>query len=451
MDLKDKKVLVIGLARTGMATVLFLVRRGAITMVTDLISPLEQQRRLQDLPIPPAAVQIVPYAASSLQGVDLVVPSPAVPPHDPLLKNALNRGIEIISETELSFRYLRTPLIAITGTNGKTTTTTLVGEILRHCGYRPFVGGNIGRPLIEYVDGNQEADCVVAEVSSFQLQWVELFRPHVAICLNVTTDHLDYHGNFADYLACKLRLFARQTKEDLAIVNAAESWATSVGQIAPVRIAFFGGKQPRLPGISLQEAKLIYQDASGLREAYPQDMVKIPGKHNLENCMAAILAAREFNCPPEEIIKAVSQFRGIPHRIEFAGEKGGVSFYDDSKGTNVGAVARALETFDQPTILLMGGRDKDNDFNELTSSALQRVKLLLTFGEAGDKIAGVLGDRVRTERRARLGDAVCRAYELAVPGDVVLLSPGCASFDEFANYGERGRFFQDVVKNLQEK
>lgn len=446
--LEGKRTMVVGLGKTGLAAVRFLLDQKAQVVATDIMPREEIHKTLQSLPGKAPLLEVSEYGEKALAGVDLVIPSPGVPPDDIILHAALRAGIPIISELELAFKYLTIPLLAITGTNGKTTTVTLLGEILKQCGRSVFVGGNIGAPLIGYVAGPQQDDYVVAEVSSFQLQWTESFRPQVAALLNITDDHLDYHGSFAAYRQSKERIFENQLAGDLAIINAGEDWAAPLSARLVSRQQYFSARVSCTPGIFLQGNHLICEDSSGAREEYPLDMIMIPGKHNIENVMAAILAARECGCPPTGIIAAIRSFRGIAHRIEYAGKRGDVLFYDDSKGTNVGAVQRALETFDRPIILLMGGRDKDSDFSQLAPFIPGRVKRLITFGEAGGKIASALEGSVKTSRAQWLKDAVVLACEHSQPGDVILLSPGCASFDEFSNYAERGRFFKDVIKNI---
>ncbi len=446
--LAGKKTLVIGLGKTGLAAASFLLDQGAKVAATDIMAREQINKTLQPLKDKAALIALSDYNERALAGVDLVIPSPGVPPADDILVAAQKAGIPIMSELELAFKYLTRPLLAITGTNGKTTTVTLLGEILEKCGRSVFVGGNIGAPLIGYVAGPQDEDYVVAEVSSFQLQWIETFRPKVAALLNISGDHLDYHGSFAAYRQSKERIFENQKEGDLAIMNAGEDWAESLASRLVCRKMFFSTQIPGVTGIFLQGNRLIYEDNEGVREDYPRDMIVIPGQHNIENVMAAILAARECGCPREGIIAAVRSFHGIAHRIEYAGRKGNVLFYDDSKGTNVGAVQRALETFDRPIILLMGGRDKDSDFSKLAPFIPGRVKRLITFGEAGPKIAAALESSVKTSMARGLREAVVLACRHSAAGDVILLSPGCASFDEFSNYAERGRVFKDVIKNL---
>ena len=448
MELTGKNILIIGLGKTGIATARFLAGRSAGVMVTDEKPRQALENAFRELSGLQKKVEVREYDTDCLSRIDLVVPSPGVPPSNPILTEAVKRKIPIVSEMELAFRFLKIPLIAITGTNGKTTTTTLMGDILKGCGKKVFVGGNIGDPLIGYVGGVQADDYAVVEVSSFQLQWAERFHPVVAVLLNTTCDHVDYHGSFEAYRRTKERIFANQTERDLAILNADEPSSQALAKSLAARVKYFSSSRKSDEGMFFDHETLLIASSSGMREEYPVDMVRIPGRHNLENVMASILAARECGCKPADIMATVASFRGLPHRIEFAGKKNGVTFYDDSKGTNVDAVVRALETFSAPVVLLMGGRDKDGDFQALSPLVGKKVKELVLFGEAREKIHGVLGKMVSSTVSSTLGDAVRIAHAKASPGDIVLLSPGCASFDEFTDYKARGRFFKDAVREL---
>lgn len=448
MNLKGQRILVVGLGKTGIASVRFLVRQGARVIATDAKPQAELGDAVRELGSLSADLEFCAYSTDVLSRVDMIVPSPGVPPADVILTAAESREIPILSEIELAYRFLKPHLIAITGTNGKTTTTTLIGHILARAGKKVFVGGNIGNPLVGYLEGKQDDDYAVVEVSSFQLQWTQSFHPFVSILLNTTCDHVDYHGSFEAYRATKERIFKNQKDGDLAILNADEPRSFLLAENIAARVQFFSTKTEVKKGIFLKNRTLVHYTAEDSREEYPQDMIKIPGLHNVENVMAAIMAARYCECAHAGIISAVADFKGIPHRIEFTEEKNGVAFYDDSKGTNVGAVARALETFSRPIILLMGGRDKEGDFGTLSPLLKSKVKELVLFGEARNKIHYLIGSVVKTSKTTTLKEGVELAYGHARPGDVVLLSPGCASFDEFSNYKERGRFFKDVVKGL---
>jgi UDP-N-acetylmuramoylalanine--D-glutamate ligase len=448
MDLKGKKVAVIGVGKTGQATSRFLAGRGARIALTDEKPIAAWGETFSELKKLQADLTITPYGPEMLAGASLVVPSPGVYPSNPILLEALRREIPILSELELASRFLSTPLVAITGTNGKTTVTTLIGEILRAAGKKVFVGGNIGTPLIGYVDGPQEADWAVVEVSSFQLQWAGTFHPRIALLLNITSDHVDYHGSFAAYRRIKESIFLRQTASDLAILNADEIPTESLIGRLTSQIECFSSSGVVSSGMFLEKDTLVRVSKDGEPEEYPLGMIRLPGRHNIENVMASVIAARACGCTPPDIIRAVEGFHGIAHRIEYAGEKNGVLFYDDSKGTNVGAVIRALQSFSQPVVLLLGGRDKEGDFETLAPLIRERVRELILFGEAREKINALIGGVVKTHLAATMKEGVAMAGGLASPGDVVLLSPGCASFDEFTDYKARGRVFQELVRTL---
>lgn len=448
MDLAGKNILVIGLGKTGIASARFLLKQGAKVVVTDEKPLKELKDAIFEIGSLAADLEFCSYDPDILARIDLIIPSPGVPPSNMILAKSLNKGIPIISEIELAYRFLKPPMIAITGTNGKTTTTTLIGNILGEDGKKVFVGGNIGNPLIGYVDGKQEDDFAVVEVSSFQLQWIQSFHPLVSILLNATCDHIDYHGSFRAYRTAKEKIFAQQGTTDLAVLNADEPRSRDLSENILAKVQFFSTSTRVARGMFLNGKTLIHCTTNGKSEEYPLDMIKIPGSHNIENVMAAIMAVRYCGCTHESVCNAVRDFKGIAHRIEFTDEKNGVTFYDDSKGTNVGAVVRALETFSQPIILLLGGRDKEGDFDTLSTLVTAKVKELVLFGEARNRIDGLIGGIVKTSKAATLKEAIEIAYRNSSPGDIVLLSPGCASFDEFSNYRERGRFFKDVVKNL---
>ncbi|KUG22910.1 udp-n-acetylmuramoylalanine--d-glutamate ligase [hydrocarbon metagenome] len=447
MDFDGKKIIIIGMGKTGVAVAGFLGKRGAKVLVTDEKSSDQWSEGFKRI-AKAKWLEIGNYDKNLLKGASMVIPSPGVPPHNKLLVDALRKNIPVVSEIELAYRFIKTPVIAVTGTNGKTTVTTLLGEILKSSDKKTFVGGNIGNPLIEYIDGSQKAEFVVAEISSFQLQWIEKFRPFIAVLLNITSDHTDYHGSFEEYRRIKARIFSNQTKDNFAILNAADPVQKGMsGGIRSKVVRFSSGKAVQ-KGIFLKNNNMIFKMPGMKEEQYPLGMISIPGLHNVENVMAAIMAAHFCGCSKKKIVEAVTAFHGLPHRIEFAGEKKSVKFYDDSKGTNVGSVLRALETFDQPVILLLGGRDKEGDFETLKPVLSAKAKKVILFGEARNRIASLIGDNITAFKKTKLKEAVETAYKIAQPGDVILLSPGCASFDEFTNYKERGNFFKEVVKNL---
>jgi UDP-N-acetylmuramoylalanine--D-glutamate ligase len=444
MELRGKRALVLGLARTGGECARFLVRQGAEVLVSDLRSEAELKPEIESLGGLPVRYLLGGEHRSWLEGVGFVVTSPGVPAENPLLREAARRGCAVLSEIELAYRFLRAPLVAITGTNGKSTTTTLVSEMLHANGTKSFVGGNIGTPLIGFVDGDWEWG--VVEISSFQLEWIETFRPRVAVLLNVTEDHLDRYPDFAAYRRAKERIFENQSASDVAILNRDDPQVWAMRERIPARILSFGFSEVE-EGVYANGQQIFWRDGAG-EEVFSLARVKIQGVHNVENMMAAIAGAKCVGVPAPVIQKVLEEFPGLEHRLEFVREKNGVRYYNDSKGTNVGAVVKSLASFSAPVILLAGGVDKGGDYGVLEEGIRRRVKRLVLFGAAKEAIAGALGSLTETVMVDGLEAAVRDAHDQAQPGDVVLLSPACSSFDMFRNYAERGRFFKGLVMAL---
>ena len=444
MELRDKKVLVVGLARTGIECARFLLNQGAKVSVSDLRSETDLSQEIEALKGLPIDYLLEGEERHWLDDVDLVVPSPGVPAANPLLRESCSRGIEILSEVELAYRFFRFPIVAITGTNGKSTTTTLVGLMLKANGTRVFIGGNIGAPLIGFVGGDWEWG--VVEISSFQLEWIEEFRPRVAVLLNLTEDHLDRYPDFATYCRVKERIFENQTKKDVAILNREDSLVWGMRQGRPARIISFGFSEVD-EGVFAKSEEIVWREGSS-EERFPLGHVKIQGVHNVENMMAAIAAAKAIGIPAQIIQQTLEEFPGLEHRLEFVREKDGVHYYNDSKGTNVGAVVKSLASFSVPVILLAGGVDKGGDYRVLREGVGKRVKRLVLFGAAKEMIAKALGSLTETVIVDDMEAAVRDAHLHARPGDVVLLSPACSSFDMFRNYAERGRVFKSLVQAL---
>jgi UDP-N-acetylmuramoylalanine--D-glutamate ligase len=444
MQLRSKKVLVVGLARTGIACAHFLVNQGAKVSVSDLRSKTDLTQAIDALKGLPIHYLLGGEERRWLEGVGLVVPSPGVPAGNPLLQEACSRGIEILSEIELAYRFFRLPIVAITGTNGKSTTTTLVGGMLKANGTKVFIGGNIGAPLIGFVGGDWEWG--VVEISSFQLEWIEEFRPRVAVLLNLSEDHLDRYPDFAAYCRAKERILENQTATDVAVLNRDDPlvWASRQGSRA--RIVSFGFSEVD-EGVFARAREIVWRDGSS-EERFPLQKVKIQGVHNLENMMAAIAAVKTIGIPARIIQQTLEEFPGLEHRLEFVREKAGVLYYNDSKGTNVGAVVKSLASFSAPVILLAGGVDKGGDYGVLRDGVRKRVKRLVLFGVAKEMIAKALGPLTETVIVDNLEAAVRDAHQHARPGDVVLLSPACSSFDMFRNYAERGKVFKNLVQAL---
>ena len=439
-EYRGRTVLVIGYGRTGAAVTRYLLAAGARVRVTDQRAAAE----LGELPSDPhVELRCGRETVADLDGVTLVVPSPGVPVNAPLLREAVRRGIPVRAEIEVAARALAIPIIAVTGTNGKSTTTTLLGDMLRAGGERPFVGGNLGTPLVSAIGGRYSM--AVAEVSSFQLEWVECLRPRVAILLNVTEDHLDRYAGLDAYGATKLRLFARQTAEDVAILNGSDPWIRSHACDLRAATLWFGsGDHAALRA----DAAAIRMRLDGREELYPLARVRLAGAHNRENMMAAIAAARAVGVAPAAVQEALEAFRGLPHRLELVREREGVRWIDDSKGTNAGAVVMSLVGYERTVILLAGGIDKGGDYGVLVEPVRRGVKHAILFGASREMLARTLAGATDLELVDGLAEAVRRAAALAVPGDTVMLSPACASFDMFRDYADRGRQFQALVQRL---
>jgi UDP-N-acetylmuramoylalanine--D-glutamate ligase len=444
-DYRGIDVLVIGLGVTGRAVARFLLDAGARVRVRERRPACDFPEAVTTLGARAALTFDAAEAAEagSLDGIGLVVPSPGVPTEAPLLREAVRRGIPVVSEIELAARHLTMPLLAVTGTNGKSTTTVLLGEMLRAAGERPFVGGNLGTPLVGAVGG--EYSVAVAEVSSFQLEWVTSFRPCVGVFLNLTEDHLERHPDLETYGRLKLRLFARQTAGDVAVLNAADPWIRAHADLVPGMRVWFGGP---LEGAASADETAIHARVAGMPEVYPLAAVSLRGAHNRENMMAAILAARAFGVPPAAVQAALERFRGLEHRLEPVRERAGVRWINDSKGTNPGAVIRSLESFDRDVILLAGGIEKGGDYGVLVEPVRRVVKRAIVFGRAREMLARTLAGATEIEHAESLAAAVARAAAVATPGDTVLLSPACASFDMFRDYADRGRQFKALVEAL---
>ena len=444
MQLRGKSVLIIGLKRTGASVARFVASQGGRVRVVDRQEAKMLAKELESLAAIPLELRLGRDDMDAVAGIDLVVPSPGVPADAPLLREARNRGIPIWSEIELAFRFLACPLLAVTGTNGKSTTTSLLGEMVKVGGRKVFVGGNLGTPLIDALA--LRPDVAVAEISSFQLEWVERFRPRVGVFLNLTEDHLERHANFSTYGRIKRELLAHQEPMDWAVVNRDDPEVWSLAQGLPGKIFSFGW-EPVAEGAWIKNNALhIRREAQEV--VLPLDQLRLFGRHNLENVMAAASAALLWGVTSSAISSVLTTFAGLPHRLEFVAEKKGVRYFDDSKGTNVGAVVQSLASFPGPLILLAGGVDKKGDYRPLRPLVREKVKLLIVFGQAREMIRGVLGDETQTLVVDTLATAVQAASATAAPGDTILLSPACASFDQFENYAHRGKTFQACVEEL---
>jgi len=442
LELSGRRVLVVGLGKSGIAAARLCAERGAIVTATD--------RRTLDA-LPPGAgdlcalgvtLEVGGHVEASFESTDLVVLSPGVPAIPPVVA-AERRGVPILGELELAASFCQGSIVAITGTNGKSTVTTLIGEAMARTGRPTFVGGNLGTPLTEVV-GTAAAEpggVLVVEVSSFQLERATRFRPHVALLLNVTEDHLDRYPSFAAYAAAKARVFAAQTREDHAVVPAGDVVCESLARAGRARVWTYGGQGAKASVVCEDDA--IVDRETGAR--FPLSLLRIQGAHNVTNAMSAILAARLAGAPASAIAEAIGSFTGLPHRMQLVVEKDSVRYYDDSKATNVGAAVKALEGVSGKAVLIAGGRDKGGDYGPLRDEVARKARAVVLLGEAADLMDRALAGAAPIERATDMRDAVRRARRLAAAGDVVLLAPACSSYDMFRDYNERGDVFRSVV------
>src|SRR6266403_5698159 len=448
IDLKGKRVLVIGLARTGIAAALFCADHGAIVTATDSRSAGELEESIAKLRAAGVRLELGGHSDSILEGQQLVIPSPGVPGDVTLLVKARALKIPVWSEIELAFRFLSGQLIGITGSNGKTTTTSLIEYILRNAGFSTVLAGNIGTPLIAEVGATTDRTIAVAELSSFQLELIDTFRPNIAVFLNLTPDHLDRHKTLTAYGAAKARIFENQSSEDFAILNADDAECTKYAPSLS-QVYWFSRKTNVEQGAFVRDGKIIFRQAGKDDEILDCREIPLPGAHNLENVLAATIATRLAGARPAQIAEAIRSFAGVEHRIEFVAEIHGVRYYNDSKATNVDATRKALEAFPGRIVVILGGKDKDSDYTQLRSALREKAILALLIGSAADKIVKQIEGSVAVSRSGTLENAVTFAAQAAHGGDIVLLAPACASFDQFQNYEHRGRIFKELVHQLQ--
>jgi UDP-N-acetylmuramoylalanine--D-glutamate ligase len=445
MELSNQRVMVVGLGVSGAAAARFLATRGANLVMTDRRVDVERGK------LPAGAFKLGAEEASWLDGIDLVVTSPGVARDSVLLRAAAERRIPVIGEIELASRFLDAPIAAVTGTNGKSTVVVLLGEILKASGRRTFVGGNLGTPLTDAVEGKW--DVAVVEVSSFQLESIEKFRPKAGVHLNLSDDHFDRYKDLADYGSAKARLFENQDASDYAILNRDDPNVWRLAQSVRARVIGFGHARGE-PGAWIwfdEQSNALVFDFNfdkALRGRISLKGFRLRGRHNISNAMAASAAALALGVTAGEIERALAAFHGLPHRIEVVHEHGGVTYIDDSKGTNVGAVVEAIDALAAPIILIAGGLDKGGDYAPLRRPLEEKVKLAIFNGAARDQMAAALEGATKIESVATLAEAVEYAARAARPGDTVLLSPACSSFDQFKDYAERGNVYKELVRAL---
>jgi UDP-N-acetylmuramoylalanine--D-glutamate ligase len=447
MELNGKRVLVVGLGKSGVASALFMKAHGARVTVSDTKSGDELRNEIPVLLDNGITVETGGHGDRTFRGQDLIVVSPGVPVDAPPLVQARSLGETVIGEVELAAQFLPGPIVAITGSNGKTTTTTLTGEILTAAGFPALVGGNIGTPAISLAERAKPGTLIVLEISSFQLETIQSFRPKVAVVLNVTPDHLDRHRTFEIYAEAKARIFENQQPEDCAVLNADDPTCVAMAKKTRSQVFWFSRQREVERGAWVRAGNIVFRDASGQREILQVSEIPLKGAHNLENVLAAVSAGVLMGCAPEKIRGAVHDFKAVEHRLEFVTSIRGVDYYNDSKATNVDATIKALESFPANIHLILGGKDKGSDYTVLNDLLRKRVKRVYTIGAAAAKIESqIQGPEV--VQAETLENAVRKASTVAEPGDVVLLAPACASFDQFKSYEHRGRVFKDLVRGL---
>ncbi|MGD9081403.1 MAG: UDP-N-acetylmuramoyl-L-alanine--D-glutamate ligase [Desulfobacterales bacterium] len=466
MKLANNKVVVVGLGRTGLATARFLHQKGARVLGADTADESQLGDSVRMLREMGVKLELGPHRTTSFQDADLIVVSPGVSHTIGPIERARARGIPLMGEVELASRFIKEPIVAVTGTNGKTTTTELLGQMLKNSGISVFVGGNIGKPLIDYAGSNQKKQIVVAEISSFQLDTIASFRAKVSVLLNITADHLDRYPNFEAYADSKMRVFNNQQADDVAVLNGSDPMIRAKTKAIKSQQLFFPSPKADEQGavlngkriiLNLKKLEKIHPEIRNLKSAIRNrgylDIAKfrLRGRHNFENACAASLAALVCGATPEGIQKTLDHFKGLAHRLELVATVNGVDYYNDSKATNVDGVLRALDSFSKPVVLLMGGRDKGSNFSVLQDHIRAHAKELIVMGEAAEAIRAALGQLLPTKVAASMQEAVTTAFQDAASEDVVLFSPGCASFDWYGNYAERGDDFRRAVEKLKEK
>ena len=448
MDVTNKRVLVVGLGKSGVASALFLKAHGASVTVSDTKPPDELKDEIPVLLDQGIAVETGGHGERTFRGQDLIVVSPGVPVDSPPLIQARALGENVIGEIELAAEFFPGEIVAITGSNGKTTTTTLAGEILTAGGLSTMVGGNIGTPAISLVERASTGTIAVLEVSSFQLETIQTFRPRIAVVLNVTPDHLDRHRTFTAYTDAKARIFENQRADDFAVLNADDPTCVEMATRTRAQVFWFSRKKEVKQGAYVREGQILFRDSKGQREIMLLSEIPLKGAHNVENVLAAVCVGALSAVDPGRIRKAVANFKAVEHRLEYVATIRSVEYYNDSKATNVDATIKALESFPANIHLILGGKDKGSDYSVLNDLLRRRVKRVYTIGAAAGKIESQIKGAAEIFHAETLENAIKRASESAQTGDIVLLAPACASFDQFRSYEHRGKVFKEVVMAL---
>ena len=447
-DFAGKKVVVLGAARSGLSCAAFLAGKGARVLVSDAKKDPDKRKELSFLAKKGVTVQTGGHPLSLLDKCDYLVISPGVSSDLPVIRLARKKNIPVLSEIEIAYLFISSPIIAITGTNGKTTTTSLIGEIFKQAGVKTLVCGNIGLPMTQIAPQAGANAVVVAEISSFQLENIVTFAPRVAVMLNITPDHLDRYPDFLSYKKAKIKIYQNQTPADFAVINYDDPLSRASAKNCPARVVYFSRRRVMSKGVFAQGGRIYSRLDGEKKEILRVRELGIPGPHNLENALAAIACAQIFGVGLKSLRPTLKSFHGVEHRLELVRVAGGVKYINDYKATNVDSVVKALESFSEKIVLIAGGRDKGSPYKPLAKLVKDKVKALILIGEATGKITKELGPFTEIYRARSLPEAVKLASGLAGRGEIVLLSPACASFDMFDNYEQRGRVFKSAVNKL---
>lgn len=448
MEIKGKKISIVGAARSGVGAAKLAKRLGGIPFVSDFSPEEKIKDSLNQLQEENINFELGGHSDRVYESALMIV-SPGVPNDSQILQNARNKGIKMISEVEFAYHYCKGKIIAITGTNGKTTTTSLCGHVFNTCGYKTHVAGNIGLAFSEIVLDVKESDFVSLEVSSFQLDLIENFKPAAALILNITPDHLNrYDNSIEKYAESKQRIYKNQDKNDYLIVNRDSKPVMKYLAEHNSKSIYFSLNELQNDGCSYSDNEVIFRLNGKENFRCSRNEIKIRGEHNLSNAMSVICAAKVFNLDNSGIIKGLQTFESVEHRLELVRQIDGVKFINDSKATNVDSVWYALKSFDEPILLILGGQDKGNDYEQIKELVLQKVKKIYAIGSSAEKIFNFFHHDIKVEIEKSLDEAVKSSSREAIKGDVVLLSPACASFDMFNNYEHRGKIFKETVNNL---
>ncbi len=444
-DVRGKRVIVVGGGRSGLSAAELLSSRGAHVTLADTSSAMEGADRLRQ-----AGIQVVlgPHAPQAFTSADLLVLSPGVPPRQAAIDAARDAGVPVIGEVEMASRWLSGRVIAITGTKGKSTTTTLTARMLQEAGLHATAGGNLGTALSAQVAASTPDTLHVVEVSSFQLESTDTFHPWISVLVNLSPDHLDRHASFDEYAGAKARVFANQTSDDWAVINADDPASLALARAARARRFDFALDAPVADGVTVEQGQIVRRDRGAGVPLLPLSSVKVPGRHLLADVLAATAVSCVVGVPPEAMQRAVEGFTGLAHALERVAVVSGVTFVNDSKATNIAAATRSIESFDGHVVAIMGGRYKGGDFGDLRPVVSSRADAIVAIGEAAPLIEDALGATVPVVRAVTMAEAVTRAFTLAVPGGVVVLAPACSSFDMFRDYIARGDAFKEAVHGL---